>query len=108
MATKYHIHLSKEDRRELEALIRSGESSARTQTCARILLLTDESQKQKKRTKEIASALLCSLPAITTLATEVAAWEKDRNNLKVHIHWQFTSDNARIKLKRLSPVTVIK
>lgn len=67
MRTKYHIHLSKENRQELETLIRSGESSARTQTRARILLLTDESQKKQKRTEEIASALMCSLPTITNI-----------------------------------------
>jgi len=67
MTTKYHIHLSKEKRQELEALIRSGASSARTQTRARILLLCDESQKKKKTTKEISSALLCSLPTITNI-----------------------------------------
>jgi len=67
MSTKYHIHLSKENRQELESLIRSGESSARTQTRARILLLTDESQKKKKGTEEIASALMCSLPTITNI-----------------------------------------
>jgi len=65
MTTKYHIHLSKENRQELETLIRSGESSARTQTRARILLLTDENQ--KKRTKEISSILMCSLPTITAI-----------------------------------------
>jgi transposase len=67
MTTKYHVHLSKEDRQELEALIHSGESSARTQTRARILLLTDESQKKKKNTQEIASALLCSMPTVTNI-----------------------------------------
>jgi len=67
MTTKYHVHLSKEDRQELEALVHSGESSARTQTRARILLLTDEGQKKKKGTKEIASALLCSMPTVTNI-----------------------------------------
>ena len=67
MRTKYHIHLSKENRQELESLIRSGESSARTQTRARILLLTDESQKKNKGTEKIASALMCSLPTITNI-----------------------------------------
>ena len=67
MTTKYYIHLSKEDRQELETLIRSGESSARTQTRARILLLTDEDQKKKKGAKEIASALLCSMPTVTNI-----------------------------------------
>ena len=67
MTTKYHIQLSKEERQELEALVRAGESSARTQTRARILLLCDKSQKRQKPTKEIASALLCSLPTITNI-----------------------------------------
>jgi transposase len=67
MTTKYHVHLSQEDRQELEALIHSGESSARTQTRARILLLTDAGQKKKKGTKEIASALLCSMPTVTNI-----------------------------------------
>ena len=65
MNTKYHVQLSKADRQELETLIRSGETGARTQTRARILLLSDENQKKKMGTKEIASALLCSLPTIT-------------------------------------------
>jgi putative transposase len=64
MNTKYHVQLSKADRQELESLIRSGESSTRTQTRARILLLSDEVQKTRKSAKEIASALLCSLPTI--------------------------------------------
>jgi len=85
MTTKYHVHLSKEDRQELETLIRSGESSARTQTRARILLLTDESQKKKKGTKEIASVLMCSLPTITAIrkkfvegGLETALYDKER------------------------------
>ena len=43
-----------------------------------------------------------------TLASEVTAWEKARNHVKVQINWQFKPDNARIKLKRLYPVAVIK
>lgn len=65
MNTKYYVCLSKEERQELESLIRSGSSPARTQTRARILLLSDETQQTKKSTKEIAAALLCSLPTIT-------------------------------------------
>lgn len=34
---------------------------------------------------------------------EVAAWQSARNNAEARIHWQFTSANARIKLKRLYP-----
>ena len=67
MTTKYQVCLTTENRQELESLIRSGESSARTQTRARILLLTDENQKKKKGAEEIASVLMCSLPTITNI-----------------------------------------
>jgi hypothetical protein len=67
MTTKYHVYLTTENRQELESLIRSGESSARTQTRARILLLTDENQKKKKGAEEIASVLMCSLPTLTNI-----------------------------------------
>lgn len=43
------------------------------------------------------------IPDITTMRTEVAAWEKDRNNSAKNIVWQFTTPDARIKLKRLYP-----
>jgi hypothetical protein len=33
----------------------------------------------------------------------VRAWEKDRNNKKAKINWQFKTDDARMKLKRLYP-----
>ena len=42
------------------------------------------------------------------LAAEVSAWEKGRNKLQGQIDWQFTTDDARIKLKRLYPVAVVK
>jgi putative transposase len=67
MVTKYPIHLSEEERQELESMIRRGESSARTQTRARILLLRDESRGKPRTTKEISSVLLCSLPTITSI-----------------------------------------
>ena len=38
-----------------------------------------------------------------TLITEVAAWEHARNTTRSKVDWQFTTDNARIKLKRLYP-----
>ena len=34
---------------------------------------------------------------------EVAAWEHDRNTRQSKIDWQFTTADARIKLKRLYP-----
>jgi len=40
---------------------------------------------------------------IATMQTEVAAWEADRNNCAKKIDWQFTTTDARIKLKQLYP-----
>jgi hypothetical protein len=34
---------------------------------------------------------------------EVTAWEKNRNNKNAKVNWQFTTENARIKLSRLYP-----
>lgn len=35
--------------------------------------------------------------------SEVNAWQMDRNNKDCKINWQFTTDDARIKLNRLYP-----
>jgi transposase len=40
---------------------------------------------------------------MATMQTEVAAWEADRNNCAKKIDWQFTTTDARIKLKQLYP-----
>ena len=39
-----------------------------------------------------------------TLRSEVAAWQKRRNETKRPIDWQFTTNDARIKLRQLYPV----
>ncbi len=44
------------------------------------------------------------LPDRDTLTHEVAAWECQRNTAECKVHWQFTTANARIKLRRLYPV----
>lgn len=38
-----------------------------------------------------------------TLAAEVAAWQRDRNENHATADWQFTANDARIKLKHLYP-----
>jgi hypothetical protein len=43
------------------------------------------------------------IPDKETLIKEVAAWEERRNKHHTKADWQFTNDNARIKLKRLYP-----
>jgi hypothetical protein len=46
------------------------------------------------------------IPDIATLNTELAAWHTQRNHLQKGVDWQFTTADARIKLKRLYPVIV--
>lgn len=43
------------------------------------------------------------IPDMPTLIREVAAWEEQRNSAEATIQWQFTTDQARTKLKRLYP-----
>lgn len=40
---------------------------------------------------------------VTKLVREVAAWERQRNEAEAVVDWQFTTANARVKLKRLYP-----
>lgn len=43
------------------------------------------------------------IPDKATLTDEVSAWVHRRNNANITVDWQFTTDDARIKLKRLYP-----
>jgi len=43
------------------------------------------------------------IPDPPTLRREVDAWQRARNKLKSKIDWQFTTQHARIKLKKLYP-----
>jgi hypothetical protein len=39
------------------------------------------------------------------LGREAGAWEEERNERQVEVHWQFTTAKARVKLRRLYPTT---
>ena len=43
------------------------------------------------------------IPDKSTLIEEVAAWQDNRNRHHVKADWRFTTDDARVKLKRLYP-----
>ncbi len=45
----------------------------------------------------------CSISDQQTLINEIAAWEDDRNANHAKADWQFTTVDARIKLKPLYP-----
>jgi hypothetical protein len=44
------------------------------------------------------------IPDFSTLTSEVAVWRSDRNAAQVKVNWQFTTADARVKLKRLYPI----
>ena len=43
------------------------------------------------------------IPDQETLKREIQAWQDRRNQLRATVQWQFTTKDARIKLKRLYP-----
>ena len=44
------------------------------------------------------------IPEIEKIKTQTKAWQSERNNKDAKINWQFTTEDARIRLKRLYPV----
>jgi len=43
------------------------------------------------------------IPDLGTMQRHISAWENDRNNRQPKIHWHFSTNDARIKLKQLYP-----
>lgn len=79
------IFLTDEQRRDLNTLTKSGSSSARTQTRARILLLSDRSEGETRIQQEISDALSCSKSTVSNVrrrfvseGLEAALTEKPR------------------------------
>jgi len=64
MGKHIHIELKTDERTELERLIHTGNAPARKQTRARILLLSDRSEGQKRTDQEVAEAVLCSTTTV--------------------------------------------
>jgi len=85
-AKRYFVNLTQEEKEELKTLIGSGESKARVQTRARILLLCDEHPNWSD--KRIAEALLCSVPTVERTrkrcveeSFEDALYDRKRNRI---------------------------
>ena len=45
------------------------------------------------------------VPNFEALEAEVAGWQERRDEMGTKIDWRFTTEDARIKLKRLYPST---
>ena len=43
------------------------------------------------------------IPDLGTLIKEVTPWDREKNRTEKNVNWQFTADDARMKLKRLYP-----
>ena len=43
------------------------------------------------------------IPDQDTLRSEIAAWEANRNTCQTKMDWRFTTEDARVKLKKLYP-----
>ena len=48
------------------------------------------------------------IPDLEALRREVAAWEQKRNTAVVKVDWQFTTADARVKLKKLYPTVQLQ
>lgn len=86
MSKHQFIHLDEEERLLLQNLIHRGESEARVQTRARILLLSDRSQGRGRTLAEIADSALCSMSTVRNVkrnyfsgGVEAALYEKPRS-----------------------------
>lgn len=67
MSKHQPIYLNEQERIELEQLIKSGKHAARVIARARMLLLLDRSQGQKRRNSEVAAAAMVSQGTIANL-----------------------------------------
>jgi len=43
------------------------------------------------------------IPDLQALRKEIGHWQTERNQIKSRVHWQFTTQDARIKLRKLYP-----
>lgn len=64
MSQHLHVHLSDAQRQHLDSLIKKGNAPARVQTRARILLLSDRSQGERRTQRQVAEAVLCCTPTV--------------------------------------------
>lgn len=85
MGKHRHIQLDEEERIHLLHLTHKGESSARVQTRARILLLCNRSQGHKRTLAQVADGALCSIGTVRNVkknyfvgGLEAALYEKPR------------------------------
>jgi hypothetical protein len=85
MSKHRHVELTDEQRQQLQDLIHRGTEKARTLARARILLLTDRSQGERRTDEQVAAAVLCTKGTVLSIrhrflaeGLEAALTEKPR------------------------------
>jgi hypothetical protein len=73
-----HIQLPQDKKTELEQLIKSGEHNARVISRARVLLLLDRSQGQKRTLAQVAEAALLSTVSVSHIKRRYFDGDLDR------------------------------
>ncbi len=48
------------------------------------------------------------IPDQETLKAEVTSWVATRNQVQAKMDWRFTTEDARVKLKKLYPTILLK
>ena len=92
MNKKYIVHLSDEERQHLNDIIKRGKTAAHRIRHAHIVLKTDADG--PAWTDEAIAKALCVH----------VTWGLQRNEQQKGVDWHFTTNDARIRLKRLYPV----
>ena len=89
MGKHRHVILTEEERILLRKRVRGGESSARVQTRARVLLLCDRSEGQKRTLAQVSDGVLCSMGTLRNIkrnyfagGVEAALYEKPRPGIE--------------------------
>ena len=118
---EFTVRLKAADRAKLTKVVSSGTHPARMITRARVLLALDESQgdaagaaptPKHGRWRGIAEIELSCLTRqclgrriadIDVLNAELEAWTHATNSDERQVDWQFTTSNARIKLRHPYP-----
>lgn len=72
MSQPLSVRLADAQRQHLDNLIKKGNAPARVQTRARILLLADRSQNEKRTQQQIAEGLLCCTPTVSQVCRRFA------------------------------------
>ena len=86
-----------------EAKTLHGTASSSGTTTRRSTAVGSTSPRSSFNVDDPFSRLNRRIDSLEILHDEVAAWQASRDRIQAKVNWQFTTDDARVKLKRLYP-----